>query len=304
MIEPSYQRWGSSVTRYQGIDEFFATDSLELGVHSIAIDQSIVDFYLRPKVSGTLLVVFGGAAQRSTENLPPFFSGLGIAEGIDCTVVAFNDPSYYLAPDINIAWYAGNLHLALQDILPRIIERIKATTGASRVIMAGGSAGGFASLFYATKVPALAVVFNPQTNIARYNPEHTQRFAQVCFGWQGGNLEDAFEGIVFDLAEHFSQYRPPVVYMQNVSDWHVKPHTVPFIGNYGLEWTGKSQLADGLYLHVGDWGRGHIPPPREYTARVLKELSTVPGSWDEAVANAGNILAHEDAPKMNTISSS
>lgn len=287
--------------RHENLPAFLSAPTLAEGVHAVWTGDVPVDFLLRPMQSNTLLVIFGAAAPRGPGNTPPFFSGLGLANGLDCSVMAINDPCFYTDKTIRIGWYVGNSKLPLQVILPAIIEKVAGAIGAERVIMAGGSAGGFASLYYATKVHAIAVAFNPQTNIALYERTNVERLARVSFGWEGGGVEDALSPITFDLVSHYASVRtpPPVIYMQNASDWHATTHAAPFLERYGLAWTGSSLSADGIYVHVGDWGAGHTAPPKELTAHVLSQLLKHQGTWDEAILNAAGLFADFAAPSTS-----
>lgn len=274
MIEPDYQRWDCAVFSYPSIDAFLSTRRIENGIHAISVNEYLVDFLFQKKASENLMVVFGGAATRSDENNPPFFSGIGLAKYVNCSFMAINDPSLYLDCQITLAWYAGSKSLPLQSILPAVIDKV-ASACASHTIMTGGSAGGFASLYYATKTsqPSIAVVYNPQTNIINYLPRSVERFAKVCFGWHEGNVESAFRDITYDLAKYYLEEKAPTIYLQNSADYrHITTHAIPFLKAYGLDWTGTDLTARDLYLHVGYWGSGHKPPPKELITYIINQL--------------------------------
>jgi hypothetical protein len=293
MINPDYTRWHRPVFSYQNLQEFCAVTGLDNGIHSIIVDGQYVDFWLKRKPSSILLVVFSGAPRRQDPNsyAPPFFSGATIAARADCTLMAINDPSFYLDSKINATWYAGSKYLPLQSILPRIIDKV-ASLYATKIVMTGGSGGGFASLYYATKTakPSIAFVYNPQTNIIKYNPQVVDYYAKICWGWQTGNPEFAFSNITFDLTKYYLEKKAPIIYFQNASDHHVKSHAIPFLKVYGLGWTGSDQTANGLYFHVGNWGEGHFAPPPELTAYIIQKLCRSQGSWNEVVNSAQSFI--------------
>ena len=291
MIKPNYEQWHRPVFSYPSLQSFLSTQRIENGIHAITVNGHHVDFLLHKKPYENLLVVFNAAILRSPKTTPPFFSGIGIAANLNCSVIAINDPSVYLDREICLAWYAGSKNLPLQSILPAIIDKV-ASISASRIIMTGGSAGGFASLYYATKTaqPSIAVVWNPQTNISKYSPRPVQYFAKVCFDWQEGNVESAFSDITFDLVKHYYEKKAPTIYLQNSGDWHAKAHATPFLKAYGLDWTGTDQTADGLYLHVGNWGSGHGAPRKDLITHIISQLCSCEASWYEVVKSAHSFM--------------
>jgi hypothetical protein len=296
MINPDYTRWRCPVFFYQTLQEFLTVPRLDNGIHSIIVNGQYVEFLLhrKPSYSNDLLVVFSAAVRRQnttgdndTQHAPPFFSGVGISAAANCTLMAISDPSFYLDSKIELAWYAGSKYFPLQSILPSIIDKV-ASMYSSRIIMTGGSGGGFASLYYATKTtkPSIAFVYNPQTNIIKYDQKVVNYYAKICFEWQTGNPESAFSNITFDLTKYYLEKKAPIIYFQNSGDPHIQSHAIPFLKVYGLDWTGTDQTTDGLYFHVHKWGEGHFRPPIELIAYVIKKISSSKGSLNDVVNSA------------------
>ena len=293
-VAPNYSQWNRPTTSYHDVDMFLRWDAFQSGVHSISFGEDLLDMMFIKKRSDTLLVVFNGSSPRGLGAVPPFFSGLGLISRLPCSMLCFSDPALYLDKDITLSWYAGTKRTPFQSIIPAIIDKV-ASTAAKRVIFLGGSAGGFASLYYATKIntPPVVVTWNPQTNIGKYNPDHIKQFVGVCFGWkEGENLNEAYSSVDSDVCRLYAEgTRPPVIFMQNASDWHVTVHASPFIESFGLCWTGADQTEIGLYLHVGDWGQGHIAPPKALINRIIEHLCSWKGDWKSAVASATPLFA-------------
>jgi len=291
MIQPDYAKWNRPVFPYDGVEAFLRSPNFVSGVHTVNCDGLPVDLLFHRKNADTLLVVFGAAAPRSAATSPPFFSGLGLASDLRCSTLCVNDPSYYLDEGIRIAWYVGSKRVLLQPILPAIFDAVATRSNCRRIIFTGGSAGGFACLYYVLKTafPAMAFAFNPQTNISKYDPAHLKLFARVCFDWQEGQeVEASYASLIdYDVVRLYqSPPRPPVLYLQNKPDWHIKVHAAPFLQTYGVEWTGQDQVGeDRLYLHVGHWGDGHIPPPKTVVQECLKFLCDWRGSWQGALTS-------------------
>jgi hypothetical protein len=176
------------------------------------------------------------------------------------SVVGIADPSLALSPTLVSAWYAGHDGFELQHILPDVITRTIASCQAKRVIFLGGSAGGFAALYYSWHVPgSIALVTNPQTNIDLFPEIARIPYRTICRPSLDANtpLSAIIES---NLCSCYSRrFDNTVIYLQNATDsLHLRDHFAPFIGSIPLE------HQDRLLARVGYWGlRGHtqIPAP-------------------------------------------
>src|SRR5699024_639434 len=139
-----------------------------------------------------------------------------------------------LDDDLMLSWYAGNHRQPdLQQILVSIFEKIHVSLGSERAVFFGGSGGGVAALFFASHFQnSLALVFNPQTNIAKYSKRAVRDFATKAFQIEpiGDDLlRQLPSDVVVDLCE---AYRPPIdtkiAYLQNANDKeHLQSHLLP-----------------------------------------------------------------------------
>lgn len=262
------------VHQHSSVSRFLSCSKIEEGIHSISVNNYIVDFLFKRNKSKHLIVVFSGAVNRDSDNKPPFFFGLGLHKLVDCSLMAINDPSLYLNNDITLAWYTGSKNLPLQSLLPSIIDKV-ASLCDSTIIMLGGSGGGFASLYYVSKTinPAIALVFNPQTNILNYYQRTVEYYSKVCFNYSGGDVETSLEVINYDLTKICSENKSQIIYLQNSSDYrHILKHAIPFLKSYKAHWTGFDIILKELYLHVGNWAKGHRPPSRDFLAYIINEI--------------------------------
>lgn len=184
-----------------------------------------------------------------------------------------SDPTLALSEDVTLAWYAGADGLPLQQTLPLVFRHIIERLEPSSVWFFGGSGGGFASLYYASKVPnSAALVWNPQTDILEYNPNHVLKYAQTAFGC--GSYQEA-RAVLSERVE--TQLNPSckVIYLQNSTDWHVKRHLEPLFERMGLPPRSdvfSGLVRDGFYLHMGAWGMGHAAPPKPALTFILRAL--------------------------------
>lgn len=272
-------RWSQPNIKHECVENFEACDSFEKGIHTILEGGYPIDILI-DIIPGAPLVIFFNAAQDRSEELKlPVFVGLGIVPRSDVSRICINDPGMYLSPDIKIAWYAGMEGVDLQAILPRVLDTLIKAADTQKVIFIGGSGGGFASLYYSRLIPgSLAVIWNPQTDILKFKPQHVAKYAYEGFGLSDIDVakESLGEYVDVDLCSLYKEdRRNHVLYFQNASDWHTKIHCMPFLEGLGHEVGSEktsSLLDQRTFLHVGNWGDGHIEVPRSLLKEVLERI--------------------------------
>lgn len=245
-------------------ETFEDTHTLRKGIHTVWYRGLPIDFELTHNSSDVLLVVFHGALELHT-NLP-IFSGARVASGLDVARLSITDPSLYLSPELPLAWHAGNrFQPDLQGVTTRLIKKIATSVGARRLVLFGSSGGGFASLIQAASLPkATAVVANAQTNALLYHRVHVEKY--IALAW-GGDRDGFIEAGGNSAVDRFRALNsvPHVLYMQNSTDtFHIKEHLVPFIREFAED--------PNIRLLVGNWGEGHIAPPKELFNQTLKAV--------------------------------
>ena len=168
--------------------------------------------------------------------------------------------------------------------MTRILEHVFFSLGVSRVVFFGGSGGGFASLFYASRFEnSLALPFNPQTNIARYMDNAVRDFASRSFALEapkGERLKNLPSSVTSNVCALYQVPKPPMVgYMQNMNDEiHIRDHLMPFL---------RQTHADNRVMLLAErWGAGHTPPPKPLLTNVLDVVSTAE-SWEEGLGEIG-----------------
>jgi Family of unknown function (DUF6270) len=253
-----------------------------------------------------LLVSFGGAVTAGPGRVGPFFAGLGIARDLGLPVLCVSDPTLALDSSLGLAWYAGNADvLDLPDRIAALLSGLAETHGV-RLLLFGGSGGGFVSLAVAARLRCEATVFvwNPQTTLSSYVPGAVRDFLRVGFPSLRNLLEGFDElpatkkstvlrstldqaGVLHDVVgEHLGEH-VELLYLQNQSDWHLTKHAQPYLdtGNYLA--VGNAAFTDPVSrrsVYFGDWGKGHEAPDRELTRFVLRQL--VDGVSPPEVASA------------------
>lgn len=233
------------------------------GVHSILSNGHPVDVRFEDRGYADTLISFHAAMSPAKFTLP-VFTGVGVSEHLPVNRIFLCDPSLYINVNLTLAWFAGNLRQpTLQDDITSIIRGFTGDRG--RAICFGASGGGFASLYYASRLPqALAVPINPQTSLSEYNPAIVARYLKL--GWQGAALDNV--PIVHDLTQHYAHDTGTSVrYVQNTGDSsHMSNHFEPFMAS----------LPDGHRVEpvLIDAGEGHIPPPKDQLKQLLTDSVT------------------------------
>lgn len=228
-------------------------------------------------------------------NVSPLFSGVGIAKKLDVPVISVSDPTLGFSHQLTLGWYVG--HLGFQDLPIHIAELLDAfaeSTGA-RLILFGGSGGGFASLLILSLLKtsnASAFVWNPQTSISKYSPPAVNNFLETAFPNTSspGDLRDRLDstGVLHDLTSHDSLLTSTrnILYLQNKSDWHTKSHAAPFLAKFESREKRSAEVvvSENLAYWEGNWGDGHASPPEHVIQLALEQLLSGRSVSDVALA--------------------
>lgn len=292
-LHRSLERWERFTFHKHDSLEAFRTAPLPYGLHSIHCDQTILDLVISARKGAPLVICLNGSSPRSETAQPPFFSGFNVQPAnIPVSIVAVSDPTIALTPDLKLAWYAGSSHADIQKILPSVFDRIIDYYEPSSVIFMGGSGGGFASIYFASKIKdSIALVWNPQTDILSYNITHVREYAEAAFGFDS-DTDIALLADQTDTRLEFGGQKPicKIVYLQNGSDWHVKAHMNAMLQRMGLPeraFPFAGMVADNFFLYIGDWGQGHAVPPKHVLTALLEKLYTQP---EQAFSDGGSVL--------------
>ncbi|WP_299195355.1 DUF6270 domain-containing protein [uncultured Amphritea sp.] len=303
------------------------TDGLDCdGIHQILLEKELaLDLYLQgiELLKGdikdpVILVGLSGAVSGRNGKKAPFFSGLGIAESLSMPIVSVSDPTLALDSELPLSWYAGNeitpdLPLRIANVLDRIAHKYSA-----RLVVFGGSGGGYAGLMLATMMSCRATVcvWNPQTSISDYVPVFVAKYLTAAFpsmkmqvdavlkdpiSTQNEKFKQLLEdsGVLHDVRGLNLQPQIDLVYLQNQSDWHVAKHTLPFLSKKAWTRIGeaafKDKESDQIGLFFGDWGEGHAAPDK-VTIENLLNLIINQLSKDEILLSLDNGLSEDGLP--------
>jgi len=271
------------VTEFASTENFLAAKSVPAGISTIWVNGLPIDLLVNPAESDTTIFFFHGTIERHFTL--PVLSGLGISGAVNANRVFVSDPSLVLDETLMLAWYAGNHHQPnLQEVLTNILRKIAESLGSKKVVFFGGSGGGFASLYFASQFEnSLALVFNPQTDIAKYSERAVRDFAKKSFGVESETtnpLANLPSEVVTDVCDIYTIPTPATVaYLQNQKDTvHVETHLGPFLDSLHAE--------TDLLLLKEPWRDGHSPPPKQLLSQVL-DLAASSADWVEDFSSIG-----------------
>lgn len=267
------------IKRYPGLNEFLEASKLPAGLHSVMVNELPVDFLNIPTGSDTTIVFLHGAIEPHFKI--PVLTGQGISSGLTANRVFISDPALALSDNLLLSWFAGNKsHTNGQELLVQILLKVLQSNGSKRVIFFGGSGGGFAALYLASRFEnSLAMAYNPQTNIAEYNSRAIHEFTQYAHGIHRREYDPLSflpDSVKTEVCSIYSKPQPATVaYFQNLNDHtHVNRQLRPFLDQLHPE--------NPVYLLAQAWGAGHTAPPKEQLRKALLDVSES-SNWDEAL---------------------
>lgn len=271
------------VSEFSSVTKFLETKAVPPGISTIHSGGVPIDLLINPGNSNTTIFFFHGAIER--DFTLPVLSGLGISGGLEANRVFVSDPSLTLDNSLMLSWYAGNYKQPdLQQTLVLIFKKIAESLGSDRTVFFGGSGGGFASLFYASYFRnSLALVFNPQTDVAMYSERAVRDFAEKAFNITPGQdnpLSELPPQIIVDLRQIYGEPKDTkIAYLQNSNDTsHTERHLRPFT---------KAIHPETEFLLLNQpWQHGHSPPPKDLLAKLLN-LAVSSDNWHQELTAIG-----------------
>jgi len=265
-----------TVHTHASLQDFLSTPELQAGGHAIRLPGCSLDLlYESCEASDMLVVSFAAAASDRSRLTLPYFSGVPLLRRHPVNKLFISDPVFQLCQHINIGWYAGVPGQFGCSEISAVIRLVQQACGAQRLLFLGGSGGGFAALLHAGLLPnALALVWNPQTDIFRYDPGHLQKFLALCArldptgDYSPPKARETLQaqGIVTEVATLLAREQNParIIYVQEESDWHAARHLEPFLAALQHEPGSRGPVNERLYVVSGSHGKGHGPPSREF----------------------------------------
>ncbi|WP_156963056.1 hypothetical protein [Halomonas alkaliantarctica] len=308
-INKDFSRF-SYVVKSCSLEEFKRLEKINDGVYCLPSGETTLDILvdgLQTESHNHCLVFFSGALARRDDSYPPYFSGIKISKELGMPFISISDPTIDLDEEILLGWYAGNSNDSIiQEKVTMLLEHVAITSNFKFIIM-GGSGGGFAALDLSRRLASksITIVWNPQISIENYLLDHVIKYLEVAFpdtwlgidsNMSGGEakayIKSFFEerGITNTILGASFSAEVDVVYLQNKSDWHMKSHLRPFFNERSWSRVGVSSFfsEDGVGLYIGDWAKGHAPPPRN----LVKEIIGLVVDFDMSAKNIAGHLSN------------
>ncbi|MEE2568482.1 YqiA/YcfP family alpha/beta fold hydrolase [Pseudarthrobacter sp. J64] len=315
MNDHRFARFSDRVYLWSDVSTFISEADWCDGIHAVQLqDGSSLDVLIRGNLqkrasnTDTWPIFFNGAVDRSKGD-PPFFSGSTLAAELDRPVISIADPTLAVGNDLGIGWYTGNPGSNAQEVIATLISALKRDLK-EEIVLVGGSAGGFAALYFGVCTRTSAFVWNPQVDLLRYAPAYVRPYLSQVLSdgaWAGGVSEILRDTPEVDHAlasrelhargiEHVvgdTMSIPRLLYLQNQSDSHELRHARPL-----REREGFVAVDDGVYANggrimvVGHFAAGHRQPPREIIHKGLKAVLDV---RSDLIKEAKDLLTHCEA---------
>lgn len=259
-------------------------DRTAQGVCTIALDHGELPVWVSLQDSPSVIFTFTGAANR---NKPlPQFASTGLGKRVSASVIALADPSLDRHDEMRLAWYAGHEGFELQRMLPDLLRQIIDSLGATRVAFVGGSGGGFAALYYSSKIPdSVAIVLNPQTDLNQYHWGHRRRYREVCWPTldRYADLNSVIDANLAPLYDEDSTNT--AIFIQIASDYfHLTKQFAPFVAAL------RPGFRNRLIVRVANWGvEGHKPAPTSVWIPWLVAALTAPDTSATSIEETWNV---------------
>lgn len=260
------------VSDWNALAEFFCSNT-EDGIYYV-LDNGLAAYvkfqgleYLNE--SSFILVGFSGAVKNSGLSQGPLFSFSGIADKINVPLISFSDPSLMLDSKVTLGWYLGNRYIPnYPEKVSSLLDRIFAKLG-KNMVLSGGSGGGFAALNISNmmynKSNIISVVWNPQIVINNYYKNAVDRYIESSWGDSENDIKNV---------KVTPEGAKSVFLMDGFDHMHIRRHL-----RFYLEKQGKPEKNNNNYVFkdslivVGDWGKGHTPPPKDLITNKILEAS-------------------------------
>lgn len=283
MNHSRYARFPDEVCHWENLPSFLSSSDWKDAIHVIGLrDGSSLDVLIRGGIQNydaslVLPVFFNGAVDRS-KGQPPFFSGSTLAKELATPFIAIADPTLRPENKLGIGWYTGLPGSESQESIAKLLTELSMHRP---IVLVGGSAGGFASLHFASQVEVPAFVWNPQTDILQYGSAFVRPYLSTMLNdpsWESlvaERLRDtppinysmassALDGLGIRYEIQSVQKIPRLLYLQNSTDKHAKRDAEPLRQRDRFRDLGRGLFAsEGRIMAVGNFAPFHKSPPRE-----------------------------------------
>lgn len=275
------------------------------GYYNLNSDGVTIPVSYKAGKNNTMIILFHGAVDRSAHTLPRFqgpIPGMGGRHQL-----SISDPTLALDDSLSLGWFSGGRDAPVQSAITKAIARVSRHVRAGRRVYVGGSAGGFAALYYSWRDPgSICIAVNPQIALDSYYPNPARNYLEKA--WPGArSFSDIAGKADLNLAECYSKrFDNLVIYMQSCGDaHHFSEHFSAFV-DVGLKNSDKFILDSGYWGIPGHamsvptaayhpWVRAAVVSPAITKDSILETYHTVTSSAPPAPAAAPKAAAQSAA---------
>lgn len=266
-----------SIRNYGDYDGFRDNFDMASQVATYSHSGSTMDILFAPSTASRRLAVFFNSQQKP--GAVRLFTWQSASRGFLANRLFISDPTVYFHDALNLAWYAGNRQLNVQQHISGLIAYMVERTGAEELVFFGSSGGGFPALLHSQLFAnSLAFVMAPTTTIRNHgNQNLVDRWLEYGYGLSSGQFGALPSDLVLDIPEITNgTLSSPVLLLQNSTDTDfMATQTAPLARALGGRFDAKSLSLDNLHIAIEDYGEGHVMAPSARVSRLAGAISDI-----------------------------
>lgn len=263
LIEPGHHK-------FDGLDDFQRQAAIQPGLNSIMTNNRWLDFFYEDRGAAVTMVTFNAALPASVTTYP-VFSARPVASELGINYLGFADSAQGSAESLPTFWHLSTKRVDALKLVPSVINKLTSERPGQNLLFFGSSAGGFGALYYSAMFPgSAAVVLNPRINVM-HEPKRFPKYAPVAY--PGIDRTQVAHTLPYDLAKHYEQPQGNyVVYLQNLQDTNYYRH-------HYLHFRKAVAGRNDVRFVTGEWGQGHVVPPRDVYVKEVQSLAEAAPHW-------------------------
>lgn len=239
-------------------------------LHTVDLGPLVLPMALAPDPGTVLTVQFHGAIDRNKTQVP-IFQRMEFQRGLDTgPTINIADPTLDLSSSLRLGWYMGVTELDLHASIARQIRTAADALGTDKIVLQGGSGGGFAALQVGSFLPDASVVaFNAQTDVRSYHAHSAAAAFEAAFGDREAPTDPALirrVSVIDRLSDGGSLGN--VYLVTNPGDtFHAKHHEQPLSA-----FLASRSIASSHETILYDLGPGHRSPSNYQYAELMSRV--------------------------------
>ncbi|WP_178945241.1 heparinase II/III family protein [Kocuria sp. TGY1127_2] len=239
-------------------------------LHTVDLGPLVLPMALAPDPGSVLTVQFHGAIDRNKTQIP-IFQRMEFQRGLSTgPTMNLADPTLDLSSTLRLGWYMGVAELDLHEAIAHQIHIAARALGVDKVVLQGGSGGGFAALQVGSFLPEASVIaFNAQTDVRMYHAHSAAAAFEASFGTREAPTDPALirRVSVIERLSHGGSLGNVYLVSNPGDTFHTQHHEQPLSHFLDSQPVAKSH-ATILY----DLGPGHRSPNNEQYSELMSRV--------------------------------